>query len=205
MNQESIKILLIEDNPGDRRIVQEVLSEVRSVSFKLEWADRLSAGLERLTDGNIDLVLLDLGLPDSQGIDTLDKVQAQAPKVPIVVMTGLDDEELAIEALQRNAQDYQVKGQVNSGMLSRVIRYAIERKRMVEEREKLILELQEALANVKKLSGLLPICTSCKKIRDDKGYWNKIEAYIYEHSEADFTHSICPECMEKLYPKEEDD
>ena len=76
-----------------------------------------------------------------------------------------------------------------------------ERKKAVEEREKLIVELRAALAKVKTLSGLLPICASCKRIRDDKGYWNQIEAYIRDHSEADFSHSICPECMKKLYPE----
>jgi PAS domain S-box-containing protein len=75
-----------------------------------------------------------------------------------------------------------------------------EHKRAEEEREKLIHELQDALGKIKTLSGLLPICASCKKIRDDKGYWNQIEAYIGDHSEAEFTHSICPECMKKLYP-----
>lgn len=75
-----------------------------------------------------------------------------------------------------------------------------ERKRAEEEREKLIHEIQEALGRVKQLSGLLPICSSCKKVRDDKGYWKQIEAYIRDHSDAEFTHSICPECMKKLYP-----
>ena len=74
------------------------------------------------------------------------------------------------------------------------------RKQVEEEREKLISELQEALAKVKTLTGLLPICASCKKIRDDKGYWNQIEAYIRDHSEAEFSHGICPECMKKPYP-----
>ncbi len=81
------------------------------------------------------------------------------------------------------------------------IRDITERKRVEEEREKLIQELQEAISNVKTLSGLLPICASCKKIRDDKGYWTQIEAYIKNHSEADFSHSICPECAKRLYPE----
>ena len=76
-----------------------------------------------------------------------------------------------------------------------------ERKQMQAERERLIDELQGALANVKMLSGLLPICASCKKIRDDQGYWRQIEAYICDHSEADFSHGICPECAKELYPK----
>jgi len=77
----------------------------------------------------------------------------------------------------------------------------IERKRYEEERERLISQLKEALSKIKKLSGLLPICASCKKIRDDKGYWNKIESYISNHSEAEFSHGICPDCMKKLYPE----
>jgi PAS domain S-box-containing protein len=76
-----------------------------------------------------------------------------------------------------------------------------ERVRAEEERERLILELQDALAQVRTLSGLIPICASCKKIRDDEGFWNQLEAYIQEHSEAEFTHSICPECAKKLYPE----
>jgi hypothetical protein len=76
-----------------------------------------------------------------------------------------------------------------------------ERKRSEEEREKLIIELQEALANVKKLSGLIPICSSCKKIRDDKGYWNQLEKYLLEHSDATLSHGLCPECAKNLYPE----
>jgi len=74
-----------------------------------------------------------------------------------------------------------------------------ERKKAEEERNKLILELQETLSEIKILKGIIPICASCKRIRDDKGYWNQVEAYIRDHSEADFSHSICPDCMKKLY------
>jgi hypothetical protein len=84
-----------------------------------------------------------------------------------------------------------------------IIEYCIdisERKQAAQEREKLILDLQNALQEVKTLSGLLPICASCKKIRDDKGYWNNLELYISEHSDAEFTHGICPECAQRLYP-----
>jgi hypothetical protein len=81
-----------------------------------------------------------------------------------------------------------------------IIRDITERKQIEEEREKLIHELQEALANIRTLRGLLPICSYCKKIRDDKGYWNQIESYIQDHSGAEFTHGMCPECLKKLYP-----
>jgi hypothetical protein len=78
---------------------------------------------------------------------------------------------------------------------------ALQRKEFEEEREKLILEYQGALAQVKQLSGLLPICSSCKKVRDDQGYWTRIEEYIIDHSEADFSHGLCPDCLKKLYPE----
>ncbi|MCK5077058.1 MAG: hypothetical protein KAR38_11815, partial [Calditrichia bacterium] len=76
-----------------------------------------------------------------------------------------------------------------------------ERKKAEEEKEKLNTELQTALAEVKTLRGIIPICSSCKKIRDDKGYWNQIESYIREHSDAQFSHSICPDCAKRLYPE----
>ncbi len=84
---------------------------------------------------------------------------------------------------------------------SAIARDISEKKRAEQEREKLIAELQEALANVKTLSGLIPICASCKKIRDDRGYWNQIENYLKEHSEAEFSHGICPDCAQRLYPE----
>jgi C4-dicarboxylate-specific signal transduction histidine kinase len=80
-------------------------------------------------------------------------------------------------------------------------REVAERKRVEEEREKVISQLQLVLAHVKKLSGLLPICASCKKIRDDRGYWLQVEEYIHDHSEAQFSHGLCPECAKKLYPE----
>jgi DNA repair exonuclease SbcCD ATPase subunit len=80
-----------------------------------------------------------------------------------------------------------------------------ERQRLEQEKEKLIVDLQKALSKVKTLSGFLPICASCKKIRDDKGYWNEVERYIGGHSEAEFSHSICPDCIRKLYPEYADE
>lgn len=124
------KVLLIEDNPGDMRLVKEALTEAAGTPFELEHVNRLAAGVERLTEGGIDVVLLDLSLPDSQGLDTLCKVRARAPEVPIVVMTSLDDETIAIKAVQSGAQDYLVKGQADSNLLTRSMRYAIERHRL---------------------------------------------------------------------------
>ena len=142
MDEGSIEVLLVEDNPGDARLIQEILAEVRGTPFDLEHVDRLSAGLERLSSRGIDVVLLDLSLPDSRGLDTFVTMHAQASQVPIIVLTGLDDEELAVTAVREGAQDYLVKGQVDSNLLVRAIRYAIERKRGEERLRKAHDELE---------------------------------------------------------------
>lgn len=137
-----LKVLLIEDNPGDARLIVESLAEARGMTFELEQAGRLLTGLERLAKGDIDAVLLDLSLPDSQGLDTLAQVQAQALGVPIIVSTGLDDESVAIEAVRQGAQDYLVKGRLDSDLLARSIRYAVERKQGEETLRRYAAELQ---------------------------------------------------------------
>jgi len=121
------------------------------------------------------------------------------------LMRDVTERKQAEEALQRAHEKLEIRVQERTAGLTKANKALhaeiMERKRMEEERERLICELREALAKVKTLSGLLPICASCKKIRDDKGYWNQIEAFIRDHSEAEFSHSICPECRKKLYPE----
>lgn len=145
-----------------------------------------------------DVVLLDLGLPDCQGLDTLVRALPAARGVPIIVMTGLDDRQTSIRAVQEGAQDYLTKGTVTADLLLKAMHYGIERNRIQREKERLIAELRNALEKVRTLSGMLPICAWCKKVRDDTGYWEQIEKYISNHSGALFTHSICPECMTKV-------
>jgi PAS domain S-box-containing protein/putative nucleotidyltransferase with HDIG domain len=133
MDDKRINILLIEDNPGEARLIEEMLTEGRGARFNLECVDRLATGLARLIANNIGLVLLDLGLPDSQGFATFAKVYAEAPRVPIVVLSGVADENLAIKTVHEGAQDYVVKGNLDSYSLLRTIRYAVERKRAEEQ------------------------------------------------------------------------
>jgi len=126
------RVLLIEDNPGDARLIQEYLSEPAGTPFELEHAGLLGTGLERLAQGGIDLVLLDLSLPDSPMERTFQRVHEAAPEVAIIVMSGLDDEDRAIQTVQEGAQDYLVKSQVETRLLVHAMRYAIERKRVAE-------------------------------------------------------------------------
>jgi PAS domain S-box-containing protein len=127
-----LKVLLIEDNPGDARLIREYLADPAGSAFDLEHAGTLAAGIERLARGGIDLVLLDLSLPDSPMAETFQRVHACAPQVAIIVMSGLDDEEVAIQTVQEGAQDYLVKSQVETRLLVHAMRYAVERKRVAE-------------------------------------------------------------------------
>jgi diguanylate cyclase (GGDEF)-like protein/PAS domain S-box-containing protein len=133
MSDQAIRILLIEDNPADASLVERYLEkEPEGSVFELEWIDRVGAGTDRLSDGEHDLVLLDLSLPDSSGYETFESVRLVAGATPIVVMTGEDDDHQAVRAVREGAQDYLVKDRVDADILVRSIRYAIERSRVEE-------------------------------------------------------------------------
>ncbi len=129
-----IKVLLIEDNLGDVKLIREYL---KGTEFEIDNTKTLSDGLQKLESGAYETVLLDLGLPDSKGLSTFSEVVDKAPNVPIVLLTGLDDEALALEAVRKGAQDYLVKDQVESNLLVRALRYAIARKRSELELKRL--------------------------------------------------------------------
>ena len=139
-----IKILLVEDNPGDVRLIREMLRHARGGPFDVEPADRLSPALEKLSGGGIDIALLDLTLPDSHGLETFTAAHAHAPDVPIVILTGLDDETLAATAVRQGAQDYLVKGQVDVNLLAQTVRYSIERKQAHAAHRALEQQLRQA-------------------------------------------------------------
>jgi diguanylate cyclase (GGDEF)-like protein len=143
---ERQRVLLIEDNPGDVRLIREMLSEGGDGLFELDCVGRLSQGLEYLSSRATGVVLLDLSLPDSYGFDTFLKVYAHSPKVPIIVLTGNDDQTVALTAVKTGAQDYLVKGKLDRELLLRSMQYSIERKRYQEQ-----LEYQ---ANYDALTGL---------------------------------------------------
>ncbi len=148
MTEETpLRLLLVEDNPGDARLIQEFLRDALPGDFHLEKVDRLAAAREALSDGKDGyVVLLDLSLPDAHGLETVRGVSEAAPTAPIIVLTGLDDETVALRTLQEGAQDYLVKGRLEGDLLVRAIRYARERKRLELERAELYQRAREAAA-----------------------------------------------------------
>ena len=133
MEGEPTRVLVIENNPADLSLVKELLKKARDSSFEVEGVDRLSGGLKRVAAGGIDVVLLDLFLPDSRGFETFTQVYARVPEVPIIVLSGLDDEALAARVVREGGQDYLVKGQFDGDMLVRIIKYGTERKRLLTQ------------------------------------------------------------------------
>ena len=177
-----MRVLLIEDNDDDVLMVKEYLANSKGDSCEVESAGSLSMGEKLLAQEKFDAVLLDLSLPDSQGIGTFLKLQKYAEEVPVVILTGLDDESLGVEAVRHGAQDYLVKSQLVGRLFVRALHYAIERNRLqasfqakVEElealnkvmmgREKRILELKE---EIRQLRAEIPIKKPEKEILDSQ-------------------------------------
>ncbi|HYK82686.1 MAG TPA: PAS domain S-box protein [Gemmatimonadales bacterium] len=146
--ESPINILLVEDNPGDARLIRESLAESGAQAFQLQSVDRLAEGLKRLQAGGIDVLLLDLALPGGHGRDTFVAAYSVAPNIPIIVLTRLEDEALAIAVMHEGAQDYLVKGQMDGKLLWRAIRHAIERKRGEDRIQWLTKAVEQSPASV---------------------------------------------------------
>jgi signal transduction histidine kinase len=135
-----LRILLVEDSPADARLTSELLRDAGTLEFELEGAGTLDGALSTLANSSFDVILLDLSLPDAHGLETVARLRERCPLVPLVVLSGLDDERIAIEALKVGAQDYLVKGGSDGHLITRAIRYAIERKRaemqLIEAKER---------------------------------------------------------------------
>ena len=144
MSEPATRILLIEDNPDDAYLLRESLTGFGQPSIELVHAEQLDHGLQHLRSDYFDVILLDLSLPDSQGVDTLLRVQGEATAAPIIVLTGLDDDEIAVTALRFGAQDYLIKGEIDGRALTRSIRYASERKQAYEKMASLAADLTRA-------------------------------------------------------------
>jgi DNA-binding NtrC family response regulator len=207
MTESPRKVLCVDDEPTHLIILSQVLAPE---GFEVIVASSAEEGLNYCVANRFDAVLTDYQMPSLNGIEFLISLKQFGDAPPVVILTGHGSEEIAVQAMKLGAMDYIVKddSQGYLKLLGVTLRQAIElhearlaSKKMIAEQAKLLSELQMALANVKRLSGLVPICSSCKKIRDDKGYWNQLEAYLQENLQLNFTHGICPDCVAKLYPQ----
>ncbi|MBI3802138.1 MAG: EAL domain-containing protein [Nitrospirae bacterium] len=147
MKAKKLTTLLIEDNPADARLIELTLADAKDLSLRLECRKDLADGLKRLSEGGIDAILLDLSLPDAQGLDSLIRIRTEAPAYPIVVLTGLNDEETALGAIKEGAQDYLIKGKVTSDLLAHALFYAVERKKTEEALRESEQRYQELFEN----------------------------------------------------------
>lgn len=191
------RIMVVEDEGIVARDIQNSLKRLGyTVPVLVSSGDE---AIQRAEEIELDIVLMDIRLKgDMDGIEAAELIHARFD-IPVVYLTAYTDK-TTLERAKITAPFGYILKPFEERELHTTIEIALYKHMMEKERERLHHELEEALANVKVLRGLLPICASCKKIRDDKGYWNHLEVYIRDHSEADFTHGICPDCMKKLYP-----
>jgi AmiR/NasT family two-component response regulator len=208
--QEDIRVLIAEDDHLVGEMIKGLLEDT-GYSVVGEATDGLEA-VEMVQSLRPDVVLMDIAMSDMDGIEATQWIHERCP-TPVVVLTAHETQELVVEASDAGVGAYLVKPPDARDMeraitvamarfddLMKLHRLNAELQARNEEREKLVAELQEALANVKTLRGLLPICASCKKIRDDHGYWQQVEVYIRDHSEVEFSHGLCPDCVGKYFP-----
>lgn len=210
-------ILVVEDDQGSRITLTALLE---AEGYRVDACETAAESLNYLINHPLHVVVSDLRLPDGNGLQILWALNHINPDSAFILITGHATLETAIEAVNQGAFAYHVKP-LDIDALKASVRNALRQQRLEIDKRDLLAKVQEintelkqsvieletknqevhdALAKVKLLSGLLPICASCKKIRNDAGYWDEIENYIAEHSEADFTHGFCQECIEKLYP-----
>ncbi len=194
-----MKILIAEDDLVSRKMLERILTGDGHTVTAVEDGVKALAAMGKETP---DMLITDWMMPDVDGLELSWRVRAlDLPSyVYIILLTALTDKERVIEGLDAGADDYVTKPYDRTELLARVKagRRVIQLEKSLRQKNQ---ELSEALAQVKQLKGLLPICMYCKKIRNDENYWQQIEEYVGEHSDADFSHSICPECLEEHYPE----
>jgi CheY-like chemotaxis protein len=196
---EKVRILVVED---ETVVAMDIANTLRKLGY--EVTDTVPSGEQALAsvkENRPDLIFMDIGLKgEMDGIDTAAQIRS-VYSIPVIFLTAYVDEKTLDRA----------KGTVPAGYITKPfeendLRIAVEvglyRARLENQREVLIKDLQEAMSKIKTLSGLIPICAWCKKIRDDQGYWQTVEQYVKEHSQADFTHGMCPECQKKYMPED---
>ena len=197
--QSAGTVLIVEDNPNNIKVLGTMLMEA---SYRVAVANRGSAVFELIPKVKPDLILLDIMMPEMDGYEVcrLLKASSVTQDIPIIFLSAKNETDDIVKGFDLGGADYVTKPFRSKELLARV-HTQIALIRLQRTMNKKNQDLEEALANVKTLSGLLPICAWCKKIRKDDGYWQQIEAYLHDQTKVDFTHSVCPECSKKHFSK----
>jgi CheY-like chemotaxis protein len=201
---EKTRILILEDDAADAVLINKALRD-GGLDFSSKRVDTEAEFMHEIEAQMPDVILSDHGLPAFDGFAALSVAREHCPDVPFIFVTGALGEEVAISSFESGATDYVLKNRLShlTPVVQRALREAGDRrsrKWLEVEREQLIKELKDALTQIKSLSGLLPICTLCKSVRDHLHGWQPLEAYLQKHSDATLTQELCPDCVEKIYP-----
>jgi DNA-binding response OmpR family regulator len=205
-------VLIVDDIPANLNLLRGVLEPE---GFRVLGATSGGGALNILQRTVPDLILLDVSMPEMDGFETCRRLKQLegVNSIPVVFITARHEIEAVVEGFKCGAADYltkpfnreevivRVKAHLENSRLQRLLRERnLELERVNGELTRRQQQLEEALGNIKTLRGLIPICSYCKKIRDDKGFWERVESYLKKHSEASFSHSICPECLREHFP-----
>jgi CheY-like chemotaxis protein len=195
-----MKILIAEDDLASRRVLQAVL---KKADYEvLETQNGMEAWNVLQQDTTLQIGIFDWMMPEMDGPELIRRIRKSEKfnQMYMILLTAKGQTEDIVAGLEAGANDYLTKPFNREELMARVRvgQRVVDLQQALAQR---ITELQDALAQVKTLKGLIPMCASCKKIRDDQGFWQQVEAYLMSHSEAEFSHGLCPECLEKHYPE----
>jgi len=193
----SLRVLIVEDQDMISKAIKRQLEEIGHNVVGVALNGKQAVHMTEVH--RPDVILMDIGMPEMDGLEATRLIHEKYP-TPIVLLTGFDDPELIKQASVAGACAYLLKP-TSAKEMERTMIFAVARFGDLMELRRVNSELKEAMDKVKMLNGLLPICAKCKKIRNDTGYWEAVEDYIMEHSDAHLSHSVCPECLAVLYPE----
>lgn len=193
-----IAILIVEGSAEERTLIQEYLSANPPFHFELTEAESLEEALSLFARRDFDVVLIDLELPDSSGLNTVRRMITELRETAVIVLANPEDKELAQHAVRYGTEDYIEKRFLSSAMLVKAISYAMERKKIIQEKYDVLSDLVLALEKIDSLESLLPICICCKKIYDANHHWLDLEEYARHSVKHKEVRPICPDCREDL-------
>lgn len=193
-------VLIVDDNVENVRVLGNIL---RKGEYRVSAVTDGEQALRLIEEILPDIVLLDILMPDPDGFTVCRRMKASSRirDIPVIFLTALDDTDRIVEGFRLGAVDYVTKPFNAAELLARIGTHVALKEALVAQ-TRTVAELREAIGKIRALTGLLPICAQCKSIRDDEGYWKRVEEYVSEHSNARFTHGLCPDCMETLYPRQ---